>query len=178
MQYKNFFSGNQINNDPNNINFRFPCGCMFCSAGCLNRFINSVSFTKFNYFSCACGKEYDYINLKYLLFFAISHNLFKFKNEILRFIYEMVKNKCCRCKKEIPLKQDNNNCLNIIEVNDPESMQIFNISQFNHLVCENCYKNKDKIKNEFYCVLCNTNHKVINNFTNNKCAVRNNCNIC
>ena len=171
-----YIGGNQINKN-NNICFRFPCGCIFCSGDCLNRFINAVSFMKFNYFSCACGKEYDYVNLKYLLYFSMSLNLFKFKNEILRFLYEIIKNKCCKCKREIELKQDNNNSLNIIQVSDPEVAQIFNINHFNHLICDKCYKNNEKIKNEFYCVLCNANHKVINNFTINKCAIRNTCSI-
>ena len=92
-QKNTFISYNEKGNDKNVFLFKFPCGCIFCSENCLNRFINAVPITRINSFICGCGVEYDFIQLKFLLYFAISHNLIKFKTEILRYMYDIIKNK-------------------------------------------------------------------------------------
>ena len=157
--------------------FRFPCGCIFCSADCLNRFINAVPIKKINSFICACGVEYDYTKLKFLLYFALSHNLIYFKNEILRYMYEIIKDKCCKCNKIIVLNQDKKNNVNIMEVKDKEAEQIFGINKFNHLICDKCAKSKEMSKNNFCCYLCKSEHLILNKKNLQNCQIRNTCSI-
>ena len=157
--------------------FRFPCGCIFCSADCLNRFINAVPIKKINSFICACGVEYDYTKLKFLLYFALSHNLIDFKNEILRYMYENIKDKCCKCNKVIALDQGKKNNVNIMEVKDKEAEQIFGINKFNHLICDKCAKSKEMSKNTFCCYLCKSEHMIINKQNLKNCQIRNTCSI-
>ena len=157
--------------------FRFPCGCIFCSPDCLNRFINHVPIKKINSFICGCGVEYDYIKLKFLLYFALSHNLINFKNEILRYMYEIIKDKCCKCKKIIVLNQDKKNNVNIMELKDQEAEKIFGINKFNHLICDECAKSKEIPKNKFCCYLCLSEHIIINKQNINNCQIRNTCSI-
>ena len=172
-----FVSYNERGNDKNVFLFKFPCGCIFCSENCLNRFINAVPITRINSFICGCGVEYDYIQLKFLLYFAMSHNLIKFKIEILRYMYDIIKNKCCRCNIEIPLVQEKKNNVNIMEVTDKEAEKIFGIQKFNHLICEKCVKNKEIAKNQFYCSLCSSEHTIISKLKINNCQIRNTCSI-
>ena len=157
--------------------FKFPCECVFCSSNCLKRFINAVPITKIKSFICGCGVEYEYIQLKFLLYFAISHNLIKFKNEILRYMYEIIKNKCCKCNIEIPLVQGKKNNVNIMEITDVEAEKIFGIHIFNHLICEKCVKSKEISKNKFYCNLCSSEHSIITKKKIKNCEIRNTCSI-
>jgi hypothetical protein len=160
--------------------FKLPCGCSFCSEECLKRFINAVPLKKMNSFICACGENYDYIQLKFLLYFAISHNLINLKNEILKYMFEIMKNKCCICNLEIPLLQEKKNNLNIMEITDKETEKIFGISKFNHLICDKCEKTQ-KINNNnnnyFYCNLCSNVHFLINKKNIKDCRIRSNCSI-
>jgi len=159
------------------IVFKFPCGCSFCSPDCLNRFINAVPICKITSFICACGVEYDYIQLKFLLYFALSHNLISFKNEILRYMYEIIKNKCCKCRKEIPLIEGKKNNVNIIEIKDEEGEKIFGINKFMHLLCDKCNKTKDIAKNKFYCELCSSQHTILSKKNIENCQIRTSCSI-
>ena len=172
-----FISYSERGNEKNVFLFKFPCGCIFCSENCLNRFINAVPITRINSFICGCGVEYDYIQLKFLLYFAMSHNLIKFKNEILRYMYDIIKNKCCRCNIEIPLVQEKKNNVNIMEVTDKEAEKIFGIQKFNHLICEKCVKNKEIAKKQFFCSLCSSEHSIISKLKINNCQIRNTCSI-
>ena len=172
----NFVNNNEKGNDSKDMFlFKFPCGCVFCSEECLNRFINAVPINKIKTFVCGCGVEYEYLQLKFLLYFALSHNLIKFKNEILRYMYEIIKNKCCKCNKEIPLIQGKKNNVNIMEVIDKEAELIFGIYKFNHLICDKCIK--DISKNKFYCNLCSSEHLITSKKNIKNCQIRNTCSI-
>ena len=158
----------------NTFLFKFPCGCIFCSDNCLNKFLEHIPIKNMSVFICACGEEYNCIKLKYLLYFAISHNLIAFKEEILRIMYEYMKNKCCICNTIVPLIQGKKNNFNIVEINDVEIDQIFKINKFNHLVCNKCAKNTKK--NVFYCKMCSSEHSILNQ-KNIVGQIRNNCEI-
>jgi hypothetical protein len=156
----------------NKFLFKFPCGCIFCSDNCLNKFLEHIPIKNMSIFVCACGEEYNCIKLKYLLYFAISHNLIAFKEEILRIMYEYMKNKCCICNTVVPLIQGKKNNFNIVEISDIEIDQIFKINKFNHLVCNKCAKNTKK--NLFYCKMCSSEHSILKQKNING-QIRNNC---
>ena len=156
----------------NRFLFKFPCGCIFCSDNCLNKFLEHIPIKNMSAFVCACGEEYNCIKLKYLLYFAISHNLIAFKEEILRIMYENMKNKCCICNTVVPLIQGKKNNFNIVEISDIEIDQIFKINKFNHLVCNKCAKNTKK--EVFYCKMCSSEHSIIKQKNING-QIRNNC---
>ena len=131
---------------------------------------------KMTSYNCACGEEYNCIKLKYLLYFAISHNLNSFKTEILRIMFEYMKNKCCICNIEVPINQGQKNNFNIFEIGDQEIDQIFKINKFNHLVCNKCSKSKDISKNKvFYCKMCSSEHSILNKKTIQNGQIRANC---
>ena len=147
----------------NTFLFKLPCGCIFCSINCLNLFLDHIPIKKMNSFTCGCGEQYNCVKLKYLLYFAISHNLIGFKNEILRIMYENMKNKCCMCNAEVPMVEGKKNNFNIFEIGDDEIDQIFKINKFNHLVCNKCVKNRDITKkNVFFCKMCSSQHSILN----------------
>ena len=171
----NFISYKEKGEGKNLFLFKFPCGCIFCCKECLDRFLNAVPITKIKSFICGCGMEYEFVQLKFLLYFALSHNLIIFKNEILRYMYEIIKNKCCKCNNEIPLVQGKQNNVNIIEVSDKEAQMIFGINKFNHLICENCAENNDISNNQFYCYLCSSQHLIVNKKNIQNCQIRNTC---
>ena len=160
----------------NTFLFKFPCGCIFCSEKCLNEFLGQIPIMKMTSYNCACGEEYNCIKLKYLLYFAISHNLNSFKTEILRIMFEYMKNKCCICNKEVPIIKGQKNNFNIFEIGDEEIDQIFKINKFNHLVCNKCSKSKDISKNKvFYCKMCSSEHSILNKKTIQNGQIRTNC---
>jgi hypothetical protein len=164
-------------NEKNTFLYRFPCGCIFCSADCLNRFINAVPLKQINTFTCGCGIEYNYIKLKFLLYFALSHNLIYFKNEVLRYMYEIIKDKCCKCHKVIILNQGKSNNINIMEVKDKEAEQIFGINKFNHLICDKCIQSREILSNRFCCSLCSSEHIILSKQNLKNCQIRNTCSI-
>ena len=156
---------NVINKDKNefrdNLYFRLPCNCVFCNSNCLNRFFSTIPIQNMKSFKCVCGVKYDYIQLKYFLYFSISFNLAKLKKEIMRYMYEIIKTKCCKCRKNIEkLNKDKIN-INAKELIDQEAERIFNIHKFNHLICEKCEKNIEMTKNKFYCNLCISEHSIV-----------------
>ena len=160
----------------NTFLYKFPCGCVFCSEKCLNEFLEQIPIMRMSTYICACGEEYNCIKLKYLLYFSISHNLNLFKNEILRIMFEYMKNKCCICNIEVPFIQGKKNDFNIFEIGDQEIEQIFKINKFNHLVCNKCAKNKDiSKKNLFYCKMCSSEHFILNKKTIQNGQIRANC---
>jgi len=171
---QNNIMGTEINKNMNNndgIIFKFPCGCAFCSGKCLNRFINAVPISKMKSFICACGVEYEYMQLKFLLYFSLSHNLIKFKNEILRYMYEIINKKCCKCNKVIPIIEGNKSDAHIIEVMDKEADKIFGIHRFNHFICDICNKSRDITKNNFYCNLCSSEHSIMGEKNYKNCQI-------
>ena len=156
--------------------FKFPCGCIFCSEKCLNDFLVQIPIMKMSSFICACGEKYNCIKLKYLLYFAISHNLNTFKKEIMRIMFEYMKNKCCICNMEVPIIQGIKSNFNIFEISDQEIDQIFKINKFNHLVCNKCSKSKDIAKkNVFYCKMCSSEHSILNKRIIQNGLIRTNC---
>ena len=156
--------------------FKFPCGCVFCSEKCLNDYLTQIPIMKMSTFICACGEEYNCIKLKYLLYFAISHNLNTFKKEIMRIMFEYMKNKCCICNMEVPIIQGIKSNFNIFEISDQEIDQIFKINKFNHLVCNKCSKSKDIAKkNVFYCKMCSSEHSILNKRIIQNGLIRTNC---
>jgi hypothetical protein len=172
---------NNIDKDNNhfmdNLYFRFPCGCVFCNSTCLNRFLTAIPFQQMKSFICGCGVNYDYIQLKYFLYFSISFNLNKLKKEIMRYMHEIIKTKCCKCRKSIErLNKDNIN-LNAMELIDQEAERIFNIHKFNHLICDKCEKCIELKKNKFYCNLCISEHSIVKKLdykslqNNNICSI-------
>lgn len=164
-------------NKENTFTFRLPCGCIFCSVKCLNLFINSVPIKHINAFTCACGVEYNFLQLKFLLYFAISHNLNNFKNDIMRLMYENIKNKCCKCNKTLELNSDKSNNVNIMEVKDREAEQIFGINKFNHLICDKCVINKEISSKRFCCSLCLSEHIILSQQNLKNCQISNSCSI-
>ena len=164
-----FFQINQ-----NTFFFQLPCKCIFCSIDCLKKFINAIPFDKMNFYICACGEQYDLIKLKYFVSFLSSHNLIKAKNDFIRYIYNTMKNKCAKCNNIINIQ---NNQINIIEVNDIEAERIFNINKFNHLICDNCWKNVGNDNSKFICETCNSIHFMNRKFTYKNGNIRENCSI-
>ena len=158
-----------------NLFIKLPCGCIFCNTNCLNRFLNAIPLGNMKSFICGCGAKYDYIQLKYFLYFAISFNFTKLKKEIMRYMYEIIKTHCCKCKKNIEkLSKDKIN-MNAKELIDQEAERIFGIHKFNHLICDKCEKHNEVVKNKFYCNLCISEHSIIKKLDYN--TIKNN-NIC
>ena len=143
-----------------NLYFRLPCNCVFCNSNCINRFLTTIPIHNMKSFICACGAKYDYIQLKYFLYFSISFNLSKLKKEIMRYMYEIIKTKCCKCKKSIKKLTEDNININAKELMDQEAERIFGIHKFNHLICEKC-DDIGMIKNKFYCNLCISEHSIV-----------------
>ena len=154
----------------NTFMFKFPCRCIICSEKCLNKYITKICIKKMPSYVCACGEEYDNVKLKYLLYFALSHNLNEFKKELLRIINDYMKIRCCICSK-IQEKKKN---INIIEIEDKEIEMIFKINKFKHLVCDACVKSIDNSKNFIFCDLCSSKHTILNK-KNISSEFKNNC---
>ena len=144
-----------------NLYFRLPCNCVFCNSNCLNRFLSTIPIKNMKSFNCICGVKYDYIQLKYFLYFSISFNLTKLKKEIMRYMNEIIKTKCCKCKKSIERLNKEKININAKELMDQEAERIFGIHKFNHLICDKCEKNIEMIKNKFYCNLCISEHSIV-----------------
>lgn len=157
-----------IKESDDSIVFEMPCGCSLCKTDCLRNFFKLIPFENRINYSCICGTEYDITQLKYLVNFFKSHGLKKYKNNVIRFVYAKMKNKCANCKKDFNLQQSN--CVNVLEVKDEEIEKIFNISRFHHLICDHCLLvltetyNKSK-ENVFKCCLCNSNHYILKRFS-------------
>ena len=156
---------NTVTKDKNefldNLYFRLPCNCVFCNSNCLNRFLSIIPIKNMKSFNCICGVKYDYIQLKYFLYFSISFNLTKLKKEIMRYMNEIIKTKCCKCKKSIERLNKEKININAKELMDQEAERIFGIHKFNHLICDKCEKNIEMIKNKFYCNLCISEHSIV-----------------
>jgi hypothetical protein len=161
----------------NNTYLRFPCGCIFCSISCLNKYLTTVPFNLMSLYQCSCGVKYEYIQLKYLLFFSISFDFKNLKKEIMRFMYEIIKTKCCKCKKDKEkLNKDKIN-VSAMELIDHEGERIFGIHKFHHLICDICKKNFDLNKNKFYCNLCVSEHMFIKKPDGQNIQMNNTCTI-
>ena len=126
-------------------------------------------------FTCAFGEEYDIIKLKYFASFLYSLNFNNPKNEIFKYIYYKIKNKCAKCNCDINIE---NNKINIITVYDNEINSIFDISNFIQLICDNCWENFEYNNSIFVCEICNSIH-LINEKKNHKNEnLDDNCSIC
>ena len=145
----------------NNTYLRFPCGCIFCGINCLNIYLNTVPYKLMSSFQCICGVKYEYIQLKYLLFFSISFDFKNLKKEIMRFMYEIIKTRCCKCKKDKEKLSKDKISVSVMELLDHEGGKIFDIHKFHHLICDKCKNNFDFNKNKFYCNLCVSEHVII-----------------
>ena len=154
--------------------FQLPCKCVFCSIDCLKKFITAIPFNKMNSYICACGEEYDIIKLKYFVSFLSSHNLHKTKDDFIRYLYNKMKNKCAKCNSIINF---GNNQINIIEVSDVEAERIFNISKFNHLICDKCWKNVSGENSKFICEICYSIHFIHKKASYKTGNIRENCSI-
>jgi hypothetical protein len=154
--------------------FQLPCKCVFCSIDCLKKFITAIPFNKMNSYICACGEEYDIIKLKYFVSFLSSHNLHKTKGDFIRYLYNKMKNKCAKCNSIINF---GNNQINIIEVSDVEAERIFNISKFNHLICDKCWKNVSGENSKFICEICYSIHFIHKKASYKTGNIRENCSI-
>ena len=159
----------------NSFIYKLPCKCMFCSNKCLKKFIDAIPFNKMSSFTCACGEEYDIIKLKYFASFLYSLNFNNPKNEIFKYIYNKIKNKCAKCNCDINIE---NNKINIITVYDNEINSIFDISNFPHLICDNCWKNIENDNSKFICEICNSIHLIIEKNYNKNKNLDDNCSIC
>ena len=166
---------NSIKDKNENFYFRLPCGCIFCNSSCLNVFLNAIPLNKMESFTCGCGAKYDYIQLKYFLHFAISFNLMNLKKEIMRYMYGVIKTKCCKCKKPIEKLTKDNIKMNAMELFDQEAERIFDIHKFNHFICEKCDKSKEMTKNKFYCNLCVSEHSLVKKLDYNNIQTNNSC---
>ena len=160
-----------------NMFYRFPCGCIFCSSNCLNRFLKALPLKSMKSFICGCGKKYQYIQLKYLLYFSISFNLKFFKKEIMRYMYEYIKTICCKCKRTREKLNKENINMSVLELIDQEGERIFNIHKFNHLICDKCNQAPEMKKNKFYCNLCVSEHKKVSNNENKNYQMSDTCSI-
>ena len=160
-----------------NTYLRFPCGCIFCNYNCLNTYLNKVPLNKMQFFQCSCGVTYEYIQLKYLLFFSISFDFKKLRKEVMRYMYEIVKTRCCKCKKDKEkLSKDQIN-VSVMELIDQEGGRIFDIHKFHHLICEKCKKSFDFNKNKFYCNLCVSEHSIVKKPDSQNIQMNNSCTI-
>ena len=142
----------------NSFIYKLPCKCMFCSMKCIKKFMDVISFNKMNFFTCACGEEYDFIKLKYFASFLNSLNFNNQKNEVIKYIHNIMKNKCAKCNSNINIE---NKHINYIEVFDNEISNIFDINKFYHLICDNCWEGIGNNNSKFVCEICNSIHMII-----------------
>ena len=85
-----------------------------------------------------------------------------------------MKNKCAKCNSIINF---GNNQINIIEVSDVEAERIFNISKFNHLICDKCWKNVSGENSKFICEICYSIHFIHKKASYKTGNIRENCSI-
>ena len=162
-----------ISFNENTFLFKLPCKCLFCTQHCFLKFLKAVPFHQMNSFICACGEDYDILKLKTLTNFLNYINLNRIKKDFLRFIYNKIKNKCPKCNC-IVNAQNNEEC-NIIAVNDSEAEKNFNIIQFIHLVCDNCWNNIGNENTKFICETCDSVHLIHKKYTIKKEKIKDNC---
>ena len=169
---------NKNNNEfQNSIIYRCPCGCVLCNSQCLIRFLNAIPTHNMKSFICGCGVKYDYLQLKYFLYFTISMNFTKLKKDIMRFMYEIIKTKCCKCRKKIEILQNKKIYIHVLELIDHEAERILNIHKFNHLICDNCLNSNEMQKTKFYCNLCISEHSKVQELDFNNVQKINTCSI-
>ena len=95
----------------------------------------------------------------------------------MRFMYDIIKTRCCKCKKDKEkLNKDKIN-VSVMELIDHEGERIFSIHKFHHLICDNCKKNFDLNKNKFYCNLCVSEHAIIKKPDSQNIQMNNTCTI-
>ena len=153
----------------NNIqSYTLPCYCVLCSKKCIINYftcllINKVKLIKENkvrnniFDCCYCGYQFnmnDYISL------YNDFNKLKLK-EYQKDLIEAMKNnwyqKCLFCLKKL-----NNNQKDIfykLELKDKKINEIFELKNFKHIICSECFNKKIK---EIYCNICDCEHKIIN----------------
>ena len=153
---------NYLNINENTFYFQLPCKCIFCCLDCLRKFLAVAPFHMMGNYMCICGEEYDLITLKYMINFLSAHHFKKQQTQMFKFIYEKIKNKCAGCDKEITLSGDEKSNINILEVQDYEVEKVLNITKFNHLLCDHCWKEIKKDNKKFICPMCNSIHTITN----------------
>ena len=161
-----------LNITDNTFYFQIPCGCILCCVDCLKKFIMVAPFNTIGAYTCVCGKKYDLMELKYMINFLATHHFKKQQKQMFSFIFEKIKKYCGGCNQEIILNKDSH--LNIIEVNDVEIERILNISKFNHLICDKCWKDIKK-ENKFICNMCNSVHFITNKISKKEGKMNGNC---
>jgi hypothetical protein len=139
------------NNDVQNIEFRLPCGCNFCSFNHLESFIKEKIQNKLtNNYKCFCSYEYKPNTVLELCNFLRSKNIYKDYANFIERLNDLFDKICfiCGCEK-----------------NDLEKVDIqgFCPNNYNHFVCEECIQNESS--NYIKCSICGIQHKyILNNF--------------
>ena len=134
-----------------NSEFKFPCGCNFCSYYHLNLFMNEKVQTNITYnYICFCSFKYKpnkVFQMCNLLFNKQIYKNYDIFIECLNAIFCKICFKCGAEKKELLLTN--------IDGIGP--------NQFKHYICNDCAKNDNSNCSE--CVICKIKHKyMINNF--------------
>ena len=129
--------------------FKFPCGCIFCSEKCLNKFLTAIPFSKMQNFFCPCSQNFGLKELKFMFIFAASHHFVGLQKEIGRIFGEKCRGRCCLCGE---ICGD----FGAVECRDGFG-EIMGVKTFTHLICNYCSP-KIETGNKFYCEMCNSGH--------------------
>ena len=148
--------------DINNNIFTLPCNCVICCKECL-KFYFSLVFHKRklekNGALCICG--YQYNNHDYRAIYAyLDKNKYKDMKKVLEtFVIASISRVCIGgCMEDFRYSQKE---FHALRLRDPELTKIYNIKDFKHVICEECYgARKIKEKEIIECFICNSSHKV------------------
>ena len=128
--------------DVQNIEFKMPCGCNFCSYNHLGNFWKEKVQHKLNYnYKCFCS--YEYKPNKVLELCNILKNKISFDISYLNKLFGKI---CFKCGKE-------KNDLQLVDIEG------FCLIQFNHFICGDCLRNSDS--NYTNCSICQIRHKYL-----------------
>ena len=176
---------NCYNKITSNNKIIIPCNCCFCSINCLNENFTKKNLLNMNRktkdFMCQCSNIYQESQIINLIFLFNNLNNKELYEKCLNLFKKITENKCSKCM--INIKENKNTpvyiqCKNIsMDVNWKKIGDV----NFNHLLCENCYKNitnpglfnQTKNKN-YFCVFCKNEHVIIdkyNSYVNDYCII-------
>ena len=139
---------NDINNQ--NINFKLPCGCNFCSLIHLENFFKKLVRYNLTYnYKCLCAFEYKPHQTFELCNILNNNKIYESNVAYFKHLAYIFKDLCCECG------QNNNN---LISITIDKSNTNF------HNLCENCAKIKNiHINNILDCIICNKKHIYVYN---------------